>query len=166
MKQPFLSVPPEQIPFIMAGKKYLLLRLLLQLFVVALFVVRLRARAPLVTPLSIAGALLMLAGFTIRRWSMSIMGERFRGYEVRREHAGLETRGPYRVIRHPGYLGLILMDAGLPLLVGVPWALIAVVVLIALVVQRIGLEEQLLARAYPEYADFAATRKRLVPGLW
>ena len=99
MKPPFLSVPPEQIPFIMAGKKYLLLRLLLQLFVFALFVVRMRARAPLVTPAAIAGALLLLAGFTLRRWSMSIMGERFRGYEVRREHAGLETRGPYRVIR-------------------------------------------------------------------
>lgn len=166
MRTVFPEVSAEQLPFIMVGKRYLLARLLFQIAAIVAFVVRMRGGGPIVAPLSIAGTIVLAAGFAIRRWSMSTLGQRFRGFEVRREAAGLETRGPYAMIRHPGYLGLVLMDAGLPLLVGVPWLLLVNLVLVALVLQRIKLEEGLLAGAYPEYTGFAATRKRLVPGIW
>jgi protein-S-isoprenylcysteine O-methyltransferase Ste14 len=94
------------------------------------------------------------------------MGARFRGYEVRREDNGLATRGPYGVVRHPGYLGLMLMDIGLPLLLNVPWGVVLSAGLVAFVVHRILLEEQLLLRTYDDYATYASPRKRLLPGVW
>lgn len=160
------QVAPEQIPFIWSGKRYLLARLGFQVVVLAAFAVTVYNGRPLVHPLTSVGAGMMLAGFIVRRWAMRQLGERFRGFEVRREDSGLETRGPYAIIRHPGYLGLALMDLGLPLLLGVPMALAAAVIPIAIIIERITLEEQLLARTYREYAAYCATRKRLMPGIW
>lgn len=157
---------PEQLPFILAGKWYLLARLVLQIVLAVIFIVRVRAGVPLVSAVSVAGALLCATGFAIRRWAMRVMGERFRGYEVRREARGLETRGPYALVRHPGYLGLGLMDVALPLLFNIPWGVVLSLVLVALIVRRIRLEEALLANTYAEYRDFRATRKRLIPGVW
>ena len=56
------------------------------------------------------------------------LGERFRGFETRRETAGLETSGPYAYVRHPGYLALMLTDLGAPLVLGVPLMAIAWIV--------------------------------------
>ena len=176
--QPFDSLPraqrarprmqwsPEQFPFIMAGKWYLLARLVMQIALVAMFIVRWRGGSPLVTRVSMAGAVVFALGFAIRRWAMHVMGERFRGFEVRKEERGLETRGPYAIVRHPGYLGLAMMDIGLPLLLDIRWGVVPAMLLVALVVRRIRLEEPLLLKVYPEYADFAKTRERLIPGVW
>jgi protein-S-isoprenylcysteine O-methyltransferase Ste14 len=166
MKPKTWTWSPEQLPFIMSGKWYLLAWLLVRATLAVLFIGRVWRGEPIVTPLAIAGAVLFTAGFALRRWSMRLMGERFRGYEVRREERGLESRGPYALVRHPGYLGLALMDIGLPLLLNLPWGLVLSMVLIALIVRRITLEEALLVKTYIEYTDFATTRKRLIPGVW
>jgi protein-S-isoprenylcysteine O-methyltransferase Ste14 len=157
---------PEQLPFIMSGKWYLLTWLLVRAVLAVLFIGRLWRGEPLVTSLSIVGALLFGCGFAVRRWSMRVMGERFRGYEVRREERGLESHGPYALVRHPGYLGLALKDVGLPLLLNLPWGLVLSSLLIALIVRRIRLEEALLVRTYIDYSEFAKTRRRLIPGVW
>jgi protein-S-isoprenylcysteine O-methyltransferase Ste14 len=158
---------PEQLPFVFAAKRYLLARFVAFATWGVWFVLRIRPdQSAIPLPIVVSGAALFAAGFAVRRWSMRIMGERFRGFDVRREDRGLETRGPYAVVRHPGYLGLVLMDVGLPLLLGIPWGLLLSVILVALVVHRIPIEEELLGRTYTEYATYAATRKRLVPGFW
>jgi protein-S-isoprenylcysteine O-methyltransferase Ste14 len=120
----------------------------------------------LLTRATITGATLMAIGFILRRWAMRVMGARFRGYEVRREENGLATNGPYEFVRHPGYLGLVLMDVGLPLLLGVTWGLLLSAALVGLIVHRIRLEEQLLLRTYDDYAAYASARRRVLPGVW
>jgi len=77
------------------------------------------------------------------------------------------AEGPYRYVRHPMYVGMILYDLSLPLLLGAGWALAVSAVMIALVVLRTALEDRTLQHELPGYADYARqTRYRLVPGVW
>jgi protein-S-isoprenylcysteine O-methyltransferase Ste14 len=160
-----IAIPPAQFPFVISGKQYLLARLLYHAGIVAAFA--LRPPALHLAPIAIAGAALMTVGVALRGWSMATLGERFRSFEARRESRGLETSGPYALIRHPGYLALAFIDLGAPLLLGVPWLTIAWAVPAALVVRRVVVEEPLLASNYPEsWPAYSARTWRLVPGVW
>jgi protein-S-isoprenylcysteine O-methyltransferase Ste14 len=77
------------------------------------------------------------------------------------------TAGPYRIVRHPMYLGMILYDTSLPLLLGSWWGLAVGGTMIALVVVRTALEDKTLLRELDGYAEYAQrVRYRLLPGVW
>jgi protein-S-isoprenylcysteine O-methyltransferase Ste14 len=79
------------------------------------------------------------------------------------EVRGLVTRGPYRLVRHPVYLGELGAAAGL--VAGAPSTrnLTAMAALVAAQLTRMRLEERALERAFPEYAAYAAITPRLLP---
>lgn len=75
--------------------------------------------------------------------------------------------GPYRYVRHPGYVGGILFALAMPLLLGSLWALIPQMIAAGLLVWRTALEDRTLQAELPGYVDYMhATRYRLMPGLW
>ena len=75
--------------------------------------------------------------------------------------------GPYRLIRHPGYLGAIIFSVGIPILLGSWWALIPGVVSVVLYFVRSHLEDQTLQDELPGYAEYAQRVKfKLLPGIW
>lgn len=75
--------------------------------------------------------------------------------------------GPYRLIRHPGYLGTLISQLAFPLVLESHWAFVPAVLGAALLVARTTLEDRFLRAHLPGYADYAArTRWRLVPGLF
>lgn len=75
--------------------------------------------------------------------------------------------GPYGVVRHPMYLGLILMVLFTPLALGSYWALIPAFFIIPLNVLRIKGEEEVLLRELPGYREYCQkTRYRLLPHIW
>jgi protein-S-isoprenylcysteine O-methyltransferase Ste14 len=77
------------------------------------------------------------------------------------------SAGPYAVIRHPMYAGMILFDVCLPLLLGSWWGLAVSGVMVTLVVLRTALEDRTLQAELPGYADYARdVRFRLIPGIW
>jgi protein-S-isoprenylcysteine O-methyltransferase Ste14 len=77
------------------------------------------------------------------------------------------TAGPYAVVRHPMYAGLIPIMTGLGLWLGSIAAALGALVPIGLLMARIALEERLLRRVLPAYEAYAArVRWRLVPGVW
>ncbi len=83
-----------------------------------------------------------------------------------RDHRVVST-GPYRFVRHPGYVGMILQLAFTPLVLGSYWALIADGAAILLIVLRTALEDRTLQRELPGYREFTQqTRFRLFPGVW
>jgi len=78
------------------------------------------------------------------------------------------STGPYAVIRHPMYAGVVVMSVGAVLALGSLWALLVIVLLqIPTLVWRILDEERLLRSDLPGYEDYMRTvRYRLVPRLW
>jgi protein-S-isoprenylcysteine O-methyltransferase Ste14 len=76
-------------------------------------------------------------------------------------------RGPYAFVRHPGYLGILVMEFTIPLILGSLWALIASGLVAAVLLMRAGLEDRVLHDELPGYAEYAArVRYRVVPGVW
>jgi protein-S-isoprenylcysteine O-methyltransferase Ste14 len=77
------------------------------------------------------------------------------------------STGVYGFVRHPMYLGGILMFVGAPLLLGSVWGIITGLVLSALLMARIAGEEAVLARELEGYRDYMENvRYRLFPFLW
>lgn len=75
--------------------------------------------------------------------------------------------GPYRVVRHPMYAGVILMYMATPLALGSAWAVLPALGVIPGIVMRIRSEERVLASelaGYPEYME--KVRFRLIPRVW
>jgi protein-S-isoprenylcysteine O-methyltransferase Ste14 len=77
------------------------------------------------------------------------------------------STGPYRLVRHPMYLVMIVMFLFIPLALGSYFALTTVAFLIPLLVLRLQNEEKLLGRELPGYAGYCLrTRFRLIPFVW
>ena len=111
------------------------------------------------------GIFLMVAGFALRWYSMSILG-RFFTFDVaiQRGHTVIEA-GPYRYIRHPSYSGAILTIIGFGLALE-NWAgLVALLVCVGIGYgYRISVEETALAGALgEEYLAYVRRTRRLVP---
>jgi protein-S-isoprenylcysteine O-methyltransferase Ste14 len=77
------------------------------------------------------------------------------------------TSGPYRYVRHPGYLGYLIAYTATALALGSLWALIPAFLLLITMAIRTALEDRTLLEkleGYREYAD--QVRSRLIPGVW
>jgi protein-S-isoprenylcysteine O-methyltransferase Ste14 len=77
------------------------------------------------------------------------------------------TGGPYRYVRHPMYVGIILLFPCMTLFLGSWWALVPAGLIAMLMVIRTALEDHTLQAELPGYADYAQrVRYRLLPGMW
>jgi len=77
------------------------------------------------------------------------------------------TGGPYRYVRHPMYLGLILLFPCMALFLGSCSAFVAASLIALLMVIRTALEDRTLQAELPGYAEYCRqTRYRLLPGVW
>jgi protein-S-isoprenylcysteine O-methyltransferase Ste14 len=116
----------------------------------------------------IAGLLVTVAGIALRIWAVLTLGAFFTT-EVRISPGqSVVSSGPYRWVRHPSYTALLLVVAGLGL-AQTDWlsVLCAVVLPLPGLVWRIRIEERALrAGLGAAYDEYAAGRKRLLPGVW
>jgi protein-S-isoprenylcysteine O-methyltransferase Ste14 len=86
--------------------------------------------------------------------------------EVDKKQKVIST-GPYSVIRHPMYAGVISMFIFMPLALGSYWALIFFIPVIVLVILRTLNEEEVLLRDLKSYKEYCQkVRYRLIPGVW
>jgi protein-S-isoprenylcysteine O-methyltransferase Ste14 len=77
------------------------------------------------------------------------------------------SSGPYRYVRHPGYLGALLLHLGTPFLLNSLWALIPAVLAILALILRTMMEDQTLQAELTGYTEYARrVRYRLLPGVW
>lgn len=113
------------------------------------------------------GLLVLVTGLALRAWSMQTLSDAYtRTLKVTNQQT-VTDRGPYRHIRHPGYLGSLLVWCGFALgsgsvvVVGTVAAL-----LVPAYVHRVGTEEALLARDLPGYDEYQRRTTRLVPRVW
>jgi protein-S-isoprenylcysteine O-methyltransferase Ste14 len=86
--------------------------------------------------------------------------------EVGAEQKVIAT-GPYALVRHPMYVGALVMLAGVPLALGSLWGLIAIVPMVVVLVARLLDEEKFLAKNLAGYSEYQGkVRHRLLPLIW
>ena len=124
------------------------------------------ALAPM--PIRWAGCTLLGCGLGLRAWSMAILGTRYtRGLQVMKRQE-LVTAGPYRLIRHPGYAGSLLVWIGYALGAG-SWAAAIIISLVlgGAYLYRIAAEERMLRAEFgAPYQMYQQRTWRLIPGLF
>jgi len=118
--------------------------------------------------LQIAGLVLFVAGLALGWWAMSVntfFSRMVRIQEDRGHH--VITSGPYRFVRHPGYLMAVVVWPGAALALGSWWTLIPAFIIAALYVYRTAREDRTLHEELEGYTEYAKkVRYRLVPGIW
>ena len=108
------------------------------------------------------------AGVGLRYWSFRSLGRYFTFTVMTSSDQPVIMTGPYRFLRHPSYLGLLLVLAGLGLSLG-SWLSFAAMVLVPFAgfINRIRVEEAALSATLGSaYTDYARSRKRLIPFVW
>lgn len=86
--------------------------------------------------------------------------------QTERGHA-VVTSGPYRFVRHPSYLSMILFELAISILLASRWAIFAGGVCAILLILRTALEDRTLRVELPGYTEYArGVRYRLLPGVW
>jgi protein-S-isoprenylcysteine O-methyltransferase Ste14 len=74
--------------------------------------------------------------------------------------------GPYRVVRHPGYAGIVASAPAGGIVIGSLWSLLPLAVMAVLLLRRLRMEDAFLHRELAGYPDYAKrVRYRLLP-LW
>jgi protein-S-isoprenylcysteine O-methyltransferase Ste14 len=111
---------------------------------------------------------LILLGYCIIYWAMwtnNFFSSRVRIQTDRGQY--VVTEGPYRYVRHPGYVGAIIFTPASAVLLGSLYALYPVAITIVLLVIRTYLEDLTLQKELPGYIDYTRqVRFRLIPGIW
>lgn len=110
---------------------------------------------------------LWLASVLVGLWTLS--ANRIGNFNIRPEPKSdgrLVQHGPYRWVRHPMYLSVLLLAAGAAtwLMAAVAWVLWAL--LLSVLTTKAGLEERWLLQRYPDYADYRQRTWRLLPGVY
>jgi protein-S-isoprenylcysteine O-methyltransferase Ste14 len=116
----------------------------------------------------VVAAIVFVLGYALFSWAMLSNAFFSTGVRIQEERGqGVATTGPYRFIRHPGYLGGTLQSIALPLLLGSLWALIPAGVAVLLLIIRTALEDHMLENELEGYRGYAeSVRYRLLPGVW
>ncbi|MBI5832982.1 MAG: isoprenylcysteine carboxylmethyltransferase family protein [Armatimonadetes bacterium] len=113
------------------------------------------------------GLALDVVGTVLAAWAPYHQGRAFSAFVTLQEDHRLVTDGPFAVLRHPRYTGMVLGSVGVSLIHGALAGVVLNVLLAAALVSRAGLEERLLAAEFGDaWTAYAARTRRFLPGLW
>jgi protein-S-isoprenylcysteine O-methyltransferase Ste14 len=141
-------------------------------FVVLLIVAGLDRRLGWTDPqplaIHLAAALTFCLAFAFLSWSMLANAYFATVARIQSDRGqAVCDRGPYRYVRHPGYLAALVHSFIAPLILGSLWALLPGALAAGFMVARTALEDRMLHQELPGYRAYAGrVRYRLVPGLW
>jgi protein-S-isoprenylcysteine O-methyltransferase Ste14 len=114
--------------------------------------------------LQMTGLVLYACAVAVLMWTDTYLARHFQGDSGSRQ---LMTIGPFSIVRHPRYAGLLLAKLGFSLLFASIFGWISLLVSILLIRRRIRLEEIHLHESYgPGYASYTARTRRLLPGIY
>jgi protein-S-isoprenylcysteine O-methyltransferase Ste14 len=123
---------------------------------------------PLPGSVPVAALVVLIAGDLLFLWAMALnrFFTRFVRIQRERDHR-VVSASPYRDVRHPGYLGWILMSAAVPLVLGSLVAVIPVGCAVFAMVVRTALEDTTLRGELKGYEEYTGrVPYRLIPGVW
>jgi protein-S-isoprenylcysteine O-methyltransferase Ste14 len=124
--------------------------------------------SPVPVALQIVGLVMAVLAYALTTWAMTVNAYFSQIVRIQDDRGhSVATDGPYRYVRHPGYVGAIAFDLGTSIMLGSLWAIILSVVSVALFVVRTALEDKTLQKELAGYKDYAQrVRYRLIPNVW
>jgi protein-S-isoprenylcysteine O-methyltransferase Ste14 len=116
----------------------------------------------------VVGLIIAWAGMLLRLWAVLTLGRFFTTTVVVRPGQTVVSSGPYGFVRHPAYLGLLVLLLGFGLTLGDLAAAVVMVVLPTMgLLWRIRVEEVALRAGLGDsYLEYCKGRARLIPGIW
>lgn len=118
--------------------------------------------------IQVTGLVVLVLGHALTTWAM-VANKFFSGVVRIQEERGhtVASSGPYRYVRHPGYVGALLFDLATPFALGTLWALVPAMLVTVVIIIRTALEDKTLQAELPGYDEYTGqTRYRLLPGVW
>jgi protein-S-isoprenylcysteine O-methyltransferase Ste14 len=117
---------------------------------------------------TIAAVVMSLLAFFFALWAMAVNPYFESTVRIQHDrHHQVCNSGPYKIVRHPGYVGLILTRLAAPLILGSWWGLIPSGVIVLLIIFRTALEDRILQKELSGYKTYTTiTRYRLIPFVW
>jgi protein-S-isoprenylcysteine O-methyltransferase Ste14 len=113
------------------------------------------------------GLVILTAGAALRIGPMLALGRRFASVVALQEDHTLTTTGFYARVRHPSYLGILLMDLGFAGVFRSALALVVLPVVLWMFKRRMDVEEEfMIGRFGDQYRDYAARTARILPGVY
>lgn len=110
------------------------------------------------------GAVSTAAGLSLAGSALAQLGPSVSPYPTPSQGAILVRHGPYRLVRHPIYGGVILTALGLSLLSWSPGAVVVSLGLVPFFLAKASHEETMLRARFEGYGEYmATTRRRLIP---
>ena len=124
--------------------------------------------SPVPIALQIVGLVMAVLAYALTTWAMTVNAYFSQIVRIQDDRGhSVATDGPYRYVRHPGYVGAIAFDLGTSIMLGSLWAIILSVVSAALFVVRTSIEDRTLQEELVGYEAYAQqVRYRLIPGVW
>lgn len=118
--------------------------------------------------LGIAGALMCIVGVGLAIWSRYALGRNWSGVSAtEKEGHELIKTGPYKIVRHPIYLGFLLAMIGFALTIGNGAVYLAIVLGFISILLRIRIEEKLMKELFPIlYEQYSKQVNKLIPHVW
>jgi len=112
------------------------------------------------------GSIIGLLGTIVRVWCHFELDGAFSPYIERSENQRIIRSGLYAKIRHPMYIGSILIFIGYPLMLAAEWAWCFSILAIIGIFIRIYREEKFLAKEFPGYMEYMSKTWRLIPYIY
>lgn len=114
-----------------------------------------------------AGLVVLAAGVALRLGPMLELGRRFVSVVALQQGHSLHTRGFYELVRHPSYLGILLMDLGFAGVFRSAIALALMPVVFWMFRRRMDVEEAFMVDQFgPEYREYMDRTRRILPGVY
>jgi protein-S-isoprenylcysteine O-methyltransferase Ste14 len=110
--------------------------------------------------------IIVFAGLVIAVWARVMLGRNWSARVSLKENHELIRTGPYRLVRHPIYSGLLLMILGTAALAGQLGGFVALLICFYGFWMKLRQEERLLTRDLPGYSEYKAQTKALIPFLF
>jgi len=116
----------------------------------------------------LAGAFIVVAGTTLRLWAILTLGRFFRSTVMIQPNHEVIASGPYRLVRHPSYTGVLLSCFGIGIALGSWLSLLVMMPLVFIgLYVRIRVEEDVLSSSLGDsYRQYMRSTRRLIPFLY
>jgi len=121
-----------------------------------------------INSVTVIGFIFLLIGICFRVWSINVLGKNFTAtVKITREHELIKT-GPYKLIRHPSYLGAFVAIIGCPVFLNNTYTIfISCIAMTIAYYFRINVEEKTLSNHFGKYyEDYKKGTYRLLPLIW